>query len=307
MVRIYCQYSYGGFKNFPIEGKKDELLDKEVSNNDTYDFPTDANIFFSYGGIKMVYRQLENGEYTLVIKEIPSAHTDSDGRPIICAVQFIGGEKERLTLDNMAISIANDINSFEAFFKDLFFEQEGLRLEGDKLRAYINSFNADYVFSGSSKLLNIPKSNVRVFLLVALSSNFGPDKIITEKVLNELNLRQDTKRGETVIMTYQQLLNQQGDLIIRAKEEGRGITPFNPSNPSAHPAPSTGSDGEITSLKNRCTTLETEQTNLSNQFARLLRQHNNSQHEFVEAKKYIRILTWGFGLLVLIQLIELIF
>lgn len=61
MVRIYCQYSYGGFKNFPIEGKKDELLDKEVSNNNAYDFPNDANIFFSYGGIKMVYRQLENG------------------------------------------------------------------------------------------------------------------------------------------------------------------------------------------------------------------------------------------------------
>lgn len=303
MVRIYCQYSYGGFKNFPIEGKKDELLDKEVSNNDTYDFPTDANVFFSYGGIKMVYRQLENKEYTLVIKEIPSAHTDSDGRPIICAVQFIGGEKERLTLDNMAISIANDINSFEAFFKDLFFEQEGLRLEGDKLRAYINSFNADYVFSGSSKLLNIPKSNVKVFLLIALSSNFGLDKIITEKVLNELNLRQDTKRGETVIMTYQQLLNQQGDLIIRAKGEGSKITP----NPPVPPTPPTGSDGEIAYLKNRCTTLETEQTNLSNQFARLLGQHNNLQHEFIEAKKYIRILTWGFGLLVLIKLIELIF
>lgn len=307
MVRIYCQYSYGGFKNFPIEGKKDELLDKEVSNNDTYDFPTDANIFFSYGGIKMVYRQLENGEYTLVIKEIPSVHTDSDGRPIICAVQFIGGKKERLTLDNMAISIANDINRFEAFFKDLFFEQEGLRLEGDKIRAYINSFNADYVFSGSSKLLNIPKSNVRVFLLVALSSNFGPDKIITEKVLNELNLRQDTKRGETVIMTYQQLLNQQGDLIIRAKGEGSGITPSNTSNPLVPPTPSTGSDEEITSLKNRCTTLETGQTSLSNQFARLLGQNNNLQHEFVESKKYIRILTWGFGLLVLIKLIELIF
>lgn len=306
MVRIYCQYSYGGFKNFPIEGKKDELLDKEVSNNDTYSFPTDANIFFNYGGIKMVYRQLENGEYTLVIKEIPSAHTDSDGRPIICAVQFIGGEKERPTLDNMAISIANDINSFEAFFKDLFFEQEGLRLEGDKLRACINSFNADYVFSGSSKLLNIPKSNARVFLLVALSSNFG-DKVVTEKVLNELNLRQDTKRRETVIMTYQQLLNQQGDLIIRAKGKGSGITPFNPSNPPASPTPSTHSDGEIASLKNGCDTLETKQANLSNQFARLLGQHNNLQHEFVEAKKYIRILAWGFGLLVLIKLIELIF
>lgn len=306
MVRIYCQYSYGGFKNFPIEGKKDELLDKEVSNNDTYGFPTDANIFFSYGGIKMVYRQLENGEYTLVIKEIPSAHTDSDGRPIICAVQFIGDEKERPTLDNMAISIANDINSFEAFFKDLFFEREGLRLEGDKLRAYINSFNADYVFSGSSKLLNIPKSNVRVFLLVALSSNFG-DKVVTEKVLNELNLRQDTKRGETVIMTYQQLLNQQGDLIIRVKGENSGIAPSNSSNSPVPPTPSTDSDGEIASLKNRCTTLETEQTNLSNQLARLLGQHNNLQHEFVEAKKYIRISTWGFGLLALIKLIELIF
>lgn len=276
MVRIYCQYSYGGFKNFPIEGKKDELLDKEISNNNAYDFPTDANIFFSYGGIKMVYRQLENGEYTLVIKEIPSAHTDSDGRPIICAVQFIGGREDRLTLDNMAISIANDINSFEVFFKDLFFEREGLRLEGDKLRTYINNFNADYVFSGNSKLLNIPKSNARVLLLVALSSNFGPDKIVTEKVLTELKLEQDTKKGETVILTYQKLLKQQSELIIRTKEEV--VLPTPPTDPSK-----------------------------KNQFTQLSEQYNNLQNELVKVKKYIRILTWGFALLILIKLIELIF
>lgn len=251
-------------------------MDKEVSNNNAYDFPNDANIFFSYGGIKMVYRQLENGEYTLVIKEIPSAHTDSDGRPIICAVQFIGGREDRLTLDNMAISIANDINSFEVFFKDLFFEREGLRLEGDKLRTYINKFNADYVFSGNSKLLNIPKSNARVLLLVALSSNFGPDKIVTEKVLTELKLEQDTKKGETVILTYQKLLKQQSELIIRTKEEV--VLPTPPTDPSK-----------------------------KNQFTQLSEQYNNLQNELVKVKKYIRILTWGFALLILIKLIELIF
>lgn len=307
MVRIYCQYSYGGFKNFPIEGKKDELLDKEISNNNAYDFPTDANIFFSYGGIKMVYRQLENGEYTLVIKEIPSAHTDSDGRPIICAVQFIGGREDRLTLDNMAISIANDINSFEVFFKDLFFEREGLRLEGDKLRTYINNFNADYVFSGNSKLLNIPKSNARVLLLIALSSNFGPDKVVTEKVLNELNLRQETKMRETVIMTYQLLLNQQKNLVIKAKEENDEITPFDPLNPPMPPTPPTDNDKRMLSIEKKCAILETEWGNLSKQFSRLFGQYNNLQNEATEAKKYIKILAGGFGLLVLIKLIELIF
>lgn len=307
MVRIYCQYSYGGFKNLPIEGKKDELLDKEVSNNDAYDFPTDANIFFSYGGIKMVYRQLENREYTLVIKEIPSAHTDSDGRPIICAVQFIGGGEDRLTLDNMAILIANDINSFEVFFKDLFFEREGLRLEGDKLRTYINNINTHYAFSGNSKLLNIPKSNAKVLLLVALSSNFGSDKIVTEKVLNELNLRQDIKRGETVIMTYQQLLNQQKNLVIKAKKENSEITPFDPSNPPVPPTPPTGKDKKVLSIENKYTKLETEWLNLSKQIFQLVGQYNNLQKEVTEAKKYIKILAGGFSLLVLIRLIELIF
>lgn len=301
MVRIYCQYSYGGFKNFAIKGEENELLDKEVANNNALDFPLDANIFFSYGGVKMVYRQLENGEYTLVIKEIPSAHIDGDGRPIICAVQFIGGEEDRLTLDNMAISIANDLNSFETFFKDLFFEHNGLRLEGDKLRAYINGLNTDYVFSGKSKLLNIQNSNARIILLVALSSNFGIDNSVTEKVINELKLAQDTKRGETIIMTYQHLLNQQNSLIICKKEEDK--KPVSPSLPMP-PAPA---NDDILSLKSNCKTLENKQIELTNQFSRLLAQHSSTQREVSEMKKHMKILTYGFALLLLFELIRLIF
>lgn len=300
MVRIYCQYSYGGFKNFAIEGKENELLGKEVSNDNTYGFPLDANVFFSYGGAKIVYRQLQNGEYTLVIKEIPSAHTDGDGRPIICAVQFIGGEEDRLTLDNMAISIANDINSFETFFKDLFFEHDGLKIEGDKLRIYINDFNTDYVFSGESKLLNIRKSNARVLLLIALSSNFGLENTVTEKVLDELKLGKDTKRGNTVIITYQHLLSQQNKLIVCEKREGKPTPPIPPGSPFP-------THENILSLKKQCTMLEGKQTDLTSQFSRLLEQQSNSQREVSEIKKYIKILAGGFALLILIELIRLIF
>lgn len=317
MVRIYCQYSYGGFKNFPIEGVKDELLDKEVSNENSYGFPPDANIFFSYGGIKMVYRQLNNGEYTLVIKEIPSAHTDSDGRPIICAVQFIGDEDDRLTLDNMAITIANNINDFESFFRDLFFEREGLRIEGDKLRTYIDSFNVDYVFSGESKLLNIQGVNAKVLLLVALSSNFGIDKAVTEKVLCELNLEQDAKNSRKVVLTYPQLIKQQNNLVVLKNKVESNIKPVSSTAPAAPipatdvtalTAPSTPSqEVDLTSLESRCVAIEDKQTELSGILPRLIEQHNAAQREIFELKKHFKILAGAFIVLLLIELIGLIF
>lgn len=189
MIRIYLQYSYGGFKTFFIEGKEKEAVNMEVTNDTPYDFPQDAHCYFQYGGAKMVYRYLNNGALDLVVREIPSIHIDGDNRSIPCAVQFIGDEEDRQTLDYLATDIVNDIENFHDFFSLLFRVRDGLRIDGDKLREWIDKHNVPFVCDTNVpqiKNIQIIKSNVILF--VPLSRNFGVDEFVTNNVSSELNL-----------------------------------------------------------------------------------------------------------------------
>lgn len=192
MIRIYLQYSYGGFKTLYVEGTEKELLNQEVTNDNDYGFPNDAHCNFQYGGAKMMYRYLNNGELDLVIREIPSIHTDGDGRSIPCAVQFIGAPEDRNTLDHMATKIANNIDEFHEFFKMLFRVRGGLRIDGDNLREWIDSHNVPFVCdSPVVQIKNISTVKSGVILFVPLSKNFGIDATVTSNVSKELRLPAD--------------------------------------------------------------------------------------------------------------------
>lgn len=219
MIKAYCQYSFGGFKTFFIEGLKNEVLgnDKEVTPNDDHGFPHDAHVFFQYGGSKIVYKRLTNGNLALIVREIPSNNTDGAGRPISCAVQFIGQDEDRQTLDNLTLVIANDIVGFSNFFADLFYVRQGLRIEGDKLHNYINHWKAPIVAIGKTHnvLQSIPSKQGNVFLFVPLSDNFGRDTVVTRNVCNELKLRAG-ELGDSVL-SLSQLMKQQNCLKIIAQ------------------------------------------------------------------------------------------
>ena len=200
MIKIYCQYSYGGYKTFFIDGLSNEPLgqDKEVTIGTSHGFPKSAQVFFQFGGSRLVYRKLNTGELALVVREIPSNDVDSSGRPLFCAVQFVGNVEDRAILDNLALKIANDITSFETFFADLFYVRQGLHIEGDKLRAYIEDHDSDFVVIGEKhpSFLSIGKKKDGVFLFVPLSEKFGKDTDVTPRVCNELMLtKEDLKES----------------------------------------------------------------------------------------------------------------
>ena len=203
MIRIYCQYSYGGFRTFFIEGTENEEVRCEVTNEEFYGFPQDAQRYFQYGGAKIVYRQLSNGLFDLVVREIPSIHTDGDGRHIPCAVQFIGEAADRDTLDYMALDIANDVLAFEDFFSKLFYVRLGLRIHGEKLRKYIRDHEQKVRCDTEVAVLgNIPRIRSGVLLFVPMSSNFGVNETVTKNVCAELGLDiKELKEKKCVIST----------------------------------------------------------------------------------------------------------
>lgn len=190
MIRIYCQYSYGGYKTFYLKGEENEEVCNEVTNDTPYDFPSDANLFFQHGGSKIAYKQLSNGEHTLVLREIPSIHTDSDGRSIPCALQLIGQDEDKKALDNLTLIIADDLNAFETFFSNLFYVRQGLHIHGEKLREYLDKSYGDLVCMGEvhPALRKVAGNTEKVHLFVSLSNKFGIDEDVTHRTRVELHL-----------------------------------------------------------------------------------------------------------------------
>lgn len=211
MIRIYLQYSYGGFKTFFIEGKENESVNMEVTNNKTFGFPADAHCYFQYGGAKMIYRYLGDGSLDLVVREIPSIHKDGDGRDIPCAVQFIGDKSDRQVLNHMAIDIANNICRFHIFFSSLFRVKEGLRIDGDKLRFWIDTHNVPFVCETPVRQIkNIVNVENGVIFFVPMSKKFGIDDMVTRNVSNELKLPLTQMRKAECVIPSSELSAAQG-------------------------------------------------------------------------------------------------
>lgn len=212
MVRIYLQYSYGGFKTFLVEGKENEAVCQEVTASDTLGFPQDARYYFQYGGAKMVYRYLDDGSLDLAVRDIPSIHKDSDGRSIPCAVQFIGEKSDREWLDHLATSIATDISKFHEFFSHLFRVREGLRIDGLALREWLDGHNSPFVCnSPSPQINNIPHVKAGVILFVPLSRKFGTDETVTRNVASELHLPIKQMRFDNCVLSIDAFLDAQGE------------------------------------------------------------------------------------------------
>lgn len=190
MIHIYAQYSFGGYKVFPIVGNDKEKLSEEVTIDHSFDYPFEADVFFNYGGARIAYKRLNNCKLTLAVRELPSAHRDGSGRYIPCAVQFIGDETDKATLDKLAIRIVSNYREFSLFFQSLFFDRGFLYIKGDKLRSYIEECEGKLTIPSSLihvwDALSSAKGDVLLF--VPTSQNFGRDQIVTKRVIEELQL-----------------------------------------------------------------------------------------------------------------------
>jgi hypothetical protein len=211
MIRYYCQYSYGGFKTFHINGEAHEELTQVVTAENSYGFPPLADLYFNQGGAKILYRFLDSQTLSLVVKEIPGHGLDTDNRPISCAVQFIGDAEDRGVMDRLTIHIANNLEKFEKAFADMFDLRGGLHFEGDQLVDIVRACGPECNYEGDSRLLHIREQKGTVLLFVPFSDNFGRDEKVTAKTLAELQLPNEAREEDKVIrlselMTMQYLL-----------------------------------------------------------------------------------------------------
>lgn len=280
MIKVYCQYSYGGFKTFYIEGSENESLEKEVINDTVYDFPDDAYCYFQYGGAKIVYRQLKDGRYDLVVREIPTLYPDGDGRKIPCAVQFIGNAEDKQTLDHLAQDIAQDTLSFENFFAYLFRIRKGLRIDGKKLYEFIekHSIEGDNI-TEIPQLQNVSSIKNGVMLFVPLSEKFGVDKFVTENVCNELGLNYKELKHANCVIRNSELIKLQKHEEEPEDGELPTVTPID--NPNEDPIE------EVNLLKKQLSDLEKEKKALLEETQQMKAKVEALKQSNQQMKKYL--------------------
>lgn len=223
MIRFYCQYSYGGFKTFRINGESHEELTQVVTAENNFGFPPMADLYFNQGGAKVLYRFLDSQTLSLVVKEIPGHGLDSDNRPISCAVQFIGDADDRSVMDRLTIHVANNLEKFEKAFADMFDLRGGLHFEGDQLVDIVKACEPDCDYEGDSKLLTVREQKGTVLLFVPFSDNFGRNENVTAKILSELQLPDEAQEENRLIrlselMKMQYLLK---PIAVREKIEDK--------------------------------------------------------------------------------------
>lgn len=203
MIRYYCQFSYGGFKTFRINGESHEALTQEVTAEQKFDFPDLGDLYFNHGGAKVLYRYLDKDTLSLIIREIPGPGQDTDGRNINCAIQFIGAAEDRDIMDRLCIKVVNDIHLFESEFADMFDLRGGLFFEGDRLSEFVLDCLNPCSYEGESKLLKIIKRTGTVLFFVPFSSKFGFDEKTTTKVIDELKLSNEATDPQIMMSIYE--------------------------------------------------------------------------------------------------------
>lgn len=199
MIRYYCQFSYGGFRVFRINGEADEpLTQQEVTKNERRDFPELCEYYFDNGGVKLLYRKVTDGKIALILREIPGPTSDTDGTPIKTAIQFVGDEEDRDMLNNMCLYLIANLNSFEKRFAEMFSLRGGLHFAGNQL---VDFFQNCQDFSELGKSDKIRQSVANEENEIMLISTFDELREGDSKLFEKMKLK-----GITSYIPYQSLL-----------------------------------------------------------------------------------------------------
>lgn len=205
MIRFYCQYSYGGFRTFRINGEADEALKgQEVIYDDntkenTLDFPQMGSLYFNYGGVKLLYRVYDNGELAIVLREIPGIEKDTDGRPINCALQIIGQESDKELMDNIALEIVSSLATFQKDFAEEFSLRGGLHYNGEFLTKFVENLRDKTAEVSAPELEDFASRRGPVYLFVPSSIYFMSDRNLQVKVIRDLRLASDSPEVKSLL------------------------------------------------------------------------------------------------------------
>jgi hypothetical protein len=152
MIRYYAYYSCGGYKDLYLgdsslktdytyflpllatwqKGIKPEYAEKlrqveglqqigVISNDNHFDFPTQAKNLFSHGGYRVIYLTLLNGDTCLCIRDITNGAKDEENRNIPFNILITAsGEEDTAILDKFCLSYLGNIDGLYELMSPIF-------------------------------------------------------------------------------------------------------------------------------------------------------------------------------------------
>lgn len=196
MLRVYCHYSYAGYKLYNLT--KDGA--KEITSSDRCSISQASITFFSRYGLKEAFLPLPDGNWMLLVHDIPSNELDDLGRKKNCSLQLVAnGRESRLFLAKMAVVIANNMHEFERFFASLFTIEGELRFDYDSLSKFIDEIDKEnFVFDKPWDRVYNQCAPLLLYSGNSLTSSISEVGHLINKndLLKSVALKWDIERGE---------------------------------------------------------------------------------------------------------------
>lgn len=256
MLNYYSYYSVGGYKDMylgnsemtgsdtyflpllPVWKKKAEnnsdtaLLEKVnilsklpliqiLTEKESYNLPEDANIVFSHGGYKILFKNCCTGESILSIRDVEGLSRDEAGRPIPFLLAITGkNEEDKMILNKLCAYMASNLKTTGLKLSALFeydAEKNGLCFHLEEFNNWINqvvglssgiinTVRKDYIIDICATGVNILIIPDGITRDLAIKEQFLQEQKVLSLSLEEIIPHDDSKRLIDIVkkMTVQQ-------------------------------------------------------------------------------------------------------
>lgn len=250
MIRYYAYYNFGGYKDFYLGCQQDtddfkyylpllSIREQELQNSTDegswlevnrqkqfpklivlsdntveYNYPTNMRILMSHAGYKLMYRQFDQDNFVLALRDIPGT-SDAYGRSTPYSVMLWGNSiDDKHSLDIIAEYMRSNLSSVENFFNTI--------LEYDQtengLRCNIKSLNNEVqricLLNLSFSVEEQIKKTVRMAII---PSGMNLSKMLSEQGLQKSDIAVCYDTNQHIIYKYSPQITHVNHLPNRPK------------------------------------------------------------------------------------------
>lgn len=192
-MEFYCQYSYLGYRVFLIDLNQ-AGIPFDSCHDCTLTLDRALSAGFDNACTKLLYRQLPDGRYCLILRDIDSIDLNSDGSAKKCSFQFVAREEEKIYLDVLAVRWLHNPNEIEQQLSAFFYKGSKLCVDCERLRSQLAGRENLSVAEKSWYENHLEDHNSRLLIFVPLQFKY----FSTEECMNLFEMKFNIPRDEYI-------------------------------------------------------------------------------------------------------------
>lgn len=221
MIKVFCQYSIGGFGVYEVDEKTQGKFSHAITNDNMRGYPREAIKFFSISGYKLAYYEV-NRLRIITIKNILGLGKNSDGSPIPYSIQFVGDlPSDKSSMDRLCVWMASDINRAQDSLHNILTNENGIGVNISKLNQVINdALNSPIPHDELMEKIHSVKSKLKLLITYGFTTGENGNDYIARPLADALQLSYE-KDKDAVCMTVKELSLKKGKYSNLLKIPGK--------------------------------------------------------------------------------------